>query len=58
MEQNNIIMRLHAVINTLNAATLRADQIDAIQRINACTQELRGVINTLEAEQKDETKEG
>ena len=58
MEQNKIIMRLHAVINTLNAATLRADQLDAIQRINACTQELRGAINTLEAEQKDETKEG
>ena len=58
MELNNIIMRLHAVINTLNATLLRADQLDAIQRINACTQGLRGVINTLEAEQKDETKEG
>lgn len=58
MEQNNIIMRLHAVINTLNAATLRADQLDAIQRINACTQELRGVISALEAEEKDEIKKG
>lgn len=58
MELNKIIMRLHAVINTLNATPLRADQLDAIQRINACTQELRGVINTLEAEQKDESKEG
>jgi len=58
MEQNDIIMRLKAVINTLNAATLRADQLDAIQRINACVAELRGVIGTLTAEQKDETKEG
>lgn len=58
MEQNNIIMRLHAVINTLNAATLRADQLDAIQRINVCVTELRGVIGTLNEEKKDETKEG
>ena len=58
MDYKDITLRLNAVINTLNAATLRADQVDAVQRINACTQELRGVINTLEAEQKDETKEG
>ncbi len=58
MEQNSIKMRLHAVINTLSAATLRADQVDAVQRINACTQELRSVIAALEDETKNETKEG
>lgn len=57
MEQTPI-MRLHAVINTLNAATLRADQVDAVQRINACTQELRGVIAVLESEPKNEKTEG
>ena len=57
MEQTPI-MRLQAVINTLNAATLRADQVDAVQRINACTQELRGVIAVLESETKNETTEG
>lgn len=56
MDQN-IITRLTAVINTLNAATLRADQLDAIQRINACVQELRGVIKALESTDTD-TKEG
>lgn len=58
MEQNNIIGRLNAVINTLNAATIRADQVDAIQRINVCVTELRGVIGALNEENKDETKEG
>lgn len=40
----NIIAKITAVINTLNGATIRADQIDAIQRISVCTNELRNVI--------------
>lgn len=57
MDQNKITMRLQAVINTLSAATLRADQLDAVQRINACTHELRSVIKEIEKAQ-DEKKEG
>lgn len=58
MDYKDITLRLNAVINTLGAATIRADQVDAVQRIHACTQELRGVIAALESETKDETKEG
>lgn len=58
MDKKQHIMKIQAVINTLNAATLRADQVDAVQRINACTQELRSVIAALEDETKNETKEG
>lgn len=59
MDQNKITMRLQAVINTLSAATLRADQLDAVQRINACTHELRSVISDMEKEdQTNMEKEG
>ena len=58
---NEYIQRLNMVVNTLNAATLRADQLDAIQRIQACTAELRGVMADLrkqdEANRTDD-KEG
>lgn len=47
MEQ--YIKRITAVINTLNAATIRADQIDAINRISACTMELRDMIHEMKS---------
>ena len=52
---DHIVQRLTAVINTLNAATVRADQIDAVQRINACTNELRSLIETIEDTEKAKT---
>ena len=54
-----IIRTLTAVVNTLDATTLRADQLDAIQRINACTRELRGLIEAIKeapAEQEESVK--
>lgn len=57
MDHQDITNRLHAVINTLCAATLRADQLDAVQRIAACCNELRGVIKALETT-TDDQKEG
>lgn len=55
------IKRITAVINTLNAATIRADQIDAINRINMCTMELRDMIREMQsapaaAPEKEEAK--
>lgn len=55
------IKRITAVINTLNAATVRADQIDAINRISMCTMELRDMIREMQsapaaAPEKEETK--
>lgn len=43
------IKRITAVINTLNAATVRADQIDAINRISMCTMELRDIIGDMQS---------
>lgn len=43
------IKRITAVINTLNAATIRADQIDAINRISMCTMELRDMIREMQS---------
>lgn len=57
MDHQEITNRLHAVINTLCAATLRADQVDAVQRIAACCNELSGVIKALETT-TDDQKEG
>lgn len=45
MEQ--VIQRITAVVNTLNGAMIRADQIDAVQRIDACTRELKNIIAEL-----------
>ena len=56
MKNEQYIQRLTAVINTLNGATIRADQLEAIQRINACTRELRGLIEAIKAESAEEEK--
>lgn len=52
MEQ--ITQRITAVINTLNGAMLRADQIDAIQRIDVCTKELKHIIEALNAPKEEQ----
>lgn len=58
MSKEECIQRIQAVVNTLNAATLRADQVDAVQRINACTRELHSIIAALNTAIKDtEAKE-
>lgn len=51
-----LIKKITAVINTLNAATLRADQIDAVQRISICTAELNDVIREMREESGKEDK--
>lgn len=59
MDNSNTIQNLHAVINTLGAANLRADQFDAIQRIHACMNVLQKIVADMEKEtQEPETKEG
>ena len=57
MENERFIERITMVINTLNAETLRADQIDAVQRIDACTRELKGIIAELNTADKQKKKE-
>lgn len=52
----NIIRTILAVANTLDAITIRADQIDAIQRINACSRELHAMLEAFRT-QPDEGKE-
>jgi hypothetical protein len=55
MNKEQYIHKIQAVINTLNNATVRADQIDVVQRIDACTRELKGIIKELSApEEKTE----
>lgn len=54
MGNERFIERITAVINTLNAAMLRADQIDAVQRINACTVELKNIIEEVTKPKKKE----
>ena len=54
MNKEQYIMKLQAVVNTLNAATVRADQVDVVQRIDACTRELNGVIKELNAPEEQE----
>lgn len=51
-----LIKKITAVIKTLNAATLRADQIDAVQRISICTAELNDVIREMREESGKEDK--
>lgn len=59
MEKNMIFNTLQAVINTLNGATLRADQHDAFQRISACTNELHHLMELIEQDKSEEKqKEG
>lgn len=52
-----LIQRLTAVANTLSGATIRADQIDAIQRINACVRELHSIMADVSKPAGDEKKE-
>lgn len=54
MNNEQYIMKLQAVINTLNGAMLRADQIDAIQRIDVCTKELKHIIEALNAPKEEQ----
>lgn len=55
MNKEQYIQKLQAVINTLNGATVRADQVNVVQRIAACTRELNDMINELSApEEKTE----
>ena len=54
MKNEQYIQLLTAVINTLNGVTIRADQLEAIQRINACTRELSGLIEAIKAEPAEE----
>ena len=49
MEKDNVTNRLQAVINTLNAMMLRADQMDAMQRVNICCRELASIIKDIES---------
>ena len=54
MNNEQYIQRITAVINTLNGTVLRADQIDAFQRINVCTSELKAIMSELSNPQKEE----
>lgn len=58
MSKEYYIKQITKVINTLNAATLRADQVDAIQRINLCTEELGKMIFQMQSEpdEKEDAK--
>lgn len=58
MNKDLILQTLQAVINTLNGATLRADQHDAFQRISACTNELQHLMQEIDKPEPDEKKEG
>lgn len=58
MNNEQYIMKLQAVINTLNNATVRADQVDVVQRIEACTRELNGLIKELSAPPENMATEG
>lgn len=49
MNNEQTIQKIQAVINTLGAMTLRADQVDAFQRVNVCTNELKNIIEGLKA---------
>ena len=54
MNKEQYIAKIQAVINTSNNATVRADQVDVVQRIAACTRELNGIIKELDAPEKEE----
>ena len=56
MSKEEYIHKLQAVINTLNAATVRADQIDVVQRIDACTRELNGIIKAMNTQPENMAK--
>ena len=56
MNKDMILQTLQAVINTLNGATLRADQHDAYQRISACTNELQHLMQEIDKQESEELK--
>ena len=58
MNKDMILQTIQAVINTLNGATLRADQHDAYQRISACTNERQLLMQEIDKPEPDEKKEG
>lgn len=58
MRKEMLLQTLNAVINTLNGTTIRADQHDAYQRINACVNELKHVMQEIQKEEQPEQKEG
>ena len=39
-----------AVVNTINATNLRADQVEAANRLNACTRTLLSVVQEMKAD--------
>lgn len=53
MDTQQQIDKLKAVINILSGATIRVDQLDAIQRISVCAQELKDMVHALQAEAKE-----
>ena len=59
MSKEMLLQTLNAVVNTLNGTTIRADQHDAYQRINACANELQHVMQEIQKEeQPEQNKEG
>lgn len=58
MSKEMLLQTIKAVINTLNGTTIRADQRDAYQRINACVNELQHVMQEIQKEEQPEQKEG
>lgn len=54
MDKERHINMIQAVINTLNGATVRADQVDVVQRIAACVRELNILIEDLNVPEKTE----
>ena len=57
MDKIKCIEHIYAIINTIGATTVRADQVDVVTRLNACTNELRNVAQALEAQIVQETEE-
>lgn len=49
--------RIEMVINTLNAAMIRADQTDAINRMNACVDELNTIAEGLKENEAENEPE-
>lgn len=49
MTNDKRIETLYAVINTINATNLRADQVEAVNRLNACVRTLMGIAQEMQA---------
>lgn len=52
-----LIQRITAVVKTLSAATIRADQVDVCMRIEASTRALRRIIEDLQKHENPTTQE-